>query len=279
MLNELCPLCVSEVETVNHLLFSCRNSWALWMKFVSFWNLSLVLHDNPTAVIIAWHEVSFSFPVNSIWHLIPAAILWSIWLYRNELVFQNKRMDLPQLFFVARFHLASWFKAKNQEIAISLEDIVLSPPVVDKYSNNKLRSPLVVWKAPPVGYIKINVDGAMPVSGLRGGIGGLRRNDRGVCLGTFSKSIGFGTPVLAELLAIKVGLEAFLQAGNNSPLRVIMESDCKVAVEWVLNQGSCPACFSELVKSIDTVLSCFCVTIRHIPRECNREADALEKKG
>ncbi|KAL4284472.1 hypothetical protein GQ457_16G008780 [Hibiscus cannabinus] len=109
-----------------------------------------------------------------------------------------------------------------------------------------------------VGY----VDGAMKSDGSAGGIGGVLRNDTRVRLITFSVRIGAGPRILAELLAIKHNIEVFQNSQWNAKSKLILESNCKVAIDWIRDPIKTPVCFSSLITSITNGWTC----IRHIPR-------------
>ncbi|GMI90668.1 hypothetical protein HRI_002736100 [Hibiscus trionum] len=64
----------------------------------------------------------------SIWNFVPAAVIWFVWLLRNEIVFNNCKLDSIQLLFLIKFRIASWFKARFRDSSSSIEDIVLHPP-------------------------------------------------------------------------------------------------------------------------------------------------------
>ncbi|KAK8990506.1 hypothetical protein V6N11_009204 [Hibiscus sabdariffa] len=141
--------------------------------------------------------------------------------------------------------------------------------------------PLVVqyWQAPPVGFLKLNADGAMLSNGSKGGIGGLIRDSCGVWLDKFSYPSDSGPPILAELLAIDHGLTFFFANEKFVKFRLILECDCAVAIEWILNPSRCPSVFEHLVKRCKDLIDAKSVFLRFIPRSINVEADCLAKEG
>ncbi|KAE8693766.1 hypothetical protein F3Y22_tig00110794pilonHSYRG00215 [Hibiscus syriacus] len=60
---------------------------------------------------------------------------------------------------------------------------------------------------------------------------------------------------------------------------LIVESDCKSAVEWIQAPVLAPVFFSPLVYQISTLVNGKVHSVRLIPRACNGEADNLAKKG
>ncbi|KAL4283563.1 hypothetical protein GQ457_16G029270 [Hibiscus cannabinus] len=275
-----CPLCGNKFETAAHLLFNCDISWLIWMQFAAFWGLSLVLPENPISFLYAWEGARHDVSSDSIWHLIPFVIIWSIWLTRNEIVFEKKKVDVSQILYVAKSRLAFWFKAKHPESVLSREDIFTDPLLADKSKNmGKSRSRLVSWSPPPSGTLKLNVDGAVTRDGGLGGVGGLLRNSEGKCLLSFSRHVGQVPPLLAEILAIKFGLEIFFTSVWRYEVSLIVESDSLKAVEWVSNPSSCIGLYSDLVKEIADLAGTSFISFRYISRTCNIDADSLAKRG
>ncbi|KAE8658713.1 Protein MOR1 [Hibiscus syriacus] len=140
-------------------------------------------------------------------------------LMRNAMVFEGILLDRVSLFFIVRFRLAKWFHAKF-----------------------------------PVDFLKMNVDGAVRQNDLGAGIGGLLRDWNGCTLLTFSESIGQAIPPLAELKAIKRGMDIFLYSRWASVGRLIVESDCSSAVEWIQSPTLAPIFFSPIVYQISSLI-------------------------
>ncbi|KAH1131671.1 hypothetical protein J1N35_003049 [Gossypium stocksii] len=107
------------------------------------------------------------------------ATIWSIWLWRNSMVYNGKIFDIIQLFETVKLRLGWWCKAQRPTVATPLNDFFLAPP-------NK------------------SVDNMPTVR-----IHGILRNHLGSSLVIFSKAIGVVDPVLAETIAIKEALKIF----------------------------------------------------------------------
>ncbi|KAK9015789.1 hypothetical protein V6N11_006883 [Hibiscus sabdariffa] len=268
-----------EVESY-HLLFNCDLVWNVWKGFAAFGGIHTVFPGNPGSFLEAWFEECLIKSLNSTWQFIPFVVLWTIWLYRNDVVFNKNIPDSSQIFSLAKIRLAKWFKAKFPLMAVSVDDLVANPSIVDFLDKNRVTPVVIVaWEAPPLGYLKLNIDGAMLRDGSKGGIGGILRNEEGRCIASFYGSVGQGCPILTELLAVKYGLDNFLGLSVDSNMRLIVECDSKVAVDWILNPERCQSLFLPLVHNIQSLLLCCRAFLKHIPRGANIEADILAKKG
>ncbi|KAE8674144.1 DEAD-box ATP-dependent RNA helicase 20 [Hibiscus syriacus] len=142
-----------------------------------------------------------------------------------------------------------------------------------------LNSIVYCWNPPPVDYFKMNVDGAVCCVGMMAGIGGILRDWNRVTLLSFSESVGPTIPILAELKAIKKGIDIFVSSDWVLKGRLIIECDSKTAVDWIINQVSAPVFLSNFVKEIVASVSLIHSIVRWIPRSCNCEADKLAKEG
>ncbi|KAK8473940.1 hypothetical protein V6N11_017453 [Hibiscus sabdariffa] len=131
------------------------------MKFTSLWGISSVFPKMLSHFIQAWHEVSLIKNVNSIWHTILFAVLWTTWLNHNEMVFDNGFLDAHQTFFLAKTRLALWFKEKHQSVGVSIEEVVANPPIADRLFFKLRTLSKLSWKALPRWFLKLNIDGTM----------------------------------------------------------------------------------------------------------------------
>ncbi|KAK8556729.1 hypothetical protein V6N12_003124 [Hibiscus sabdariffa] len=134
---------------------------------------------------------------------------------------------------------------------LSREDIVADPSLADKSkTSGQSRFSVMSWTPPPPRVLK-----------------------------SFSRHVGQVPPLLAEILAIKIDLELFSNSAWRNVDRVIVESDSKVVVEWILNPVICTGIFSPLVKEIVSLMGSNPISFRHISRGCNIDADRLAKRG
>ncbi|KAE8679344.1 crossover junction endonuclease MUS81-like isoform X2 [Hibiscus syriacus] len=271
----LCSLCNSCEEYVQHLFIACQVSWDLWNRVIAFWGILSVLPGDPQSLLSSWSDLR---PYSTLWKLIPGAVLWSIWKIRNEIIFEKVKLDRFMLFFTVRFRLAKWFLAKFSNFSTQVDCLIGDPSLADDLSVFKeLNTPKVCWT--PIDFYKMNVDGAVSRTGMSAGIGGIMRDWNRSELISFSQNVGPNPIILAELKAIKKGIEVFVASVWVSKGRLIVESDSKQAVDWILDQATVPTFLSQFVKDLMSVVSLHDIIVRWIPRSCNCEADKLAKEG
>lgn len=111
-LDDLCEWCLRGHENLDHIFFHCQVARWAW-KFISeWWNVKFVPKD-PDEV---WKVINFQFTGSSlkkVWQVIVATALWSIWLIRNEKIFQNIRISREGLHHVILDRSFQWCLAND----------------------------------------------------------------------------------------------------------------------------------------------------------------------
>ncbi|KAE8730100.1 hypothetical protein F3Y22_tig00003041pilonHSYRG00846 [Hibiscus syriacus] len=177
-----------------------------------------------------------------------------------------------------RFRLAKWFLAKHHSVRIQTDLLAGDPTRADQFHISTSTKKVIGWSPPPSDIFKLNVDGAVTGDGMQGGIGGVLSDSFSSSLVSFSYAVGSGLPILTELKAIKEGLFFFYSSVWAKKGRLIIESDCKCAVDWILKLQHAPTFFTDLVEEIGALVSAKGVVLRWIHRSCNVEADRLAKQ-
>ncbi|GKC54339.1 RNA-directed DNA polymerase, eukaryota, partial [Tanacetum coccineum] len=85
----LCPICQEDVETANHIFFTCEMAKELWALMARWWELDILFCAN----ISEWFDWLNSLHLSNKAQLfldgVGGTLLWSIWSFRNRLVFSN----------------------------------------------------------------------------------------------------------------------------------------------------------------------------------------------
>ncbi|XVE84839.1 hypothetical protein DITRI_Ditri17bG0044900 [Diplodiscus trichospermus] len=177
---------------------------------------------------------------NKIWRLSFYSIIWSIWIMRNDMIFNRKLLDFQQLINGIKFRVASWARAKWSNIQYGVLDIVRFPQLVKTPDIVKAARPNQKWSRPQPGFLKFNVDGsALGKLGLAG-IGGVLRDSLASWFIVFSKLVGTANSNVAELLAIKEAMIIYSKSVWAQSPCLIIECDSKNAVFWTLNLQQTP---------------------------------------
>ncbi|GAU38278.1 hypothetical protein TSUD_119590 [Trifolium subterraneum] len=136
---------------------------------------------------------------------------------------------------------------------------------------------LISWKPPPVGWVRLNTDGARSEDGSIG-CGGIIRGSDSEWLGGFAKFVGFGSAYLAQLWGVFEGLT---YARNLNLSHVELNVNSMVVVQAITTNGCGSMTQTErsLVKKIRRLLALdWEVSVKHSYREANQCANALANR-
>lgn len=87
--NGSCQMCLGEVETTEHIFLHCPISWKLWNEMMQTEGLSWVMPSSLSTLAREWNSLAIASD-KQIWSLIPYALVWSIWMERNQVIFKGK---------------------------------------------------------------------------------------------------------------------------------------------------------------------------------------------
>lgn len=136
----------------------------------------------------------------------------------------------------------------------------------------------IVWRAPPEGWVKVNVDGSVNLIKRVSGFGGVFRNFKGEWLCGFTAGSAIKDALRMELEANKYGL---LLAWDRGFRMVYCETDCLVAFNLLHSQlpllelGLRPI----LQEINDLINRNWRVLVSHVLRTGNMAADFMAKLG
>ncbi|XP_030924777.1 uncharacterized protein LOC115951770 [Quercus lobata] len=227
----ICPICDEEPESLTHALISCDLAlliWSLWQdcpieKLLNVKDFSdLVLHI--CSPLLDKH-LDFFF-----------AIAWSIWHNRNKIIHNESGLP-PGLI---------WDFAKN---------IVEEFEEASTWDYTPLLSPLHSWATPPLGFAKVNVDGACSIDGSGiSGVGVIIRDESGGVIAALSKALPSHFPAeWTEFIALEQGI---LLAQELNLTHVIFESNASSVISAV-SQGKNGGSMGHFVQSIRSASSYF----------------------
>nr|GMD09005.1 putative ribonuclease H protein [Ipomoea batatas] len=143
---------------------------------------------------------------------------------------------------------------------------------------HKKREVKVAWERPEVGWTKLNFDGSCKCKTGKSSIGGVFRNHEAEFLLGYAESIGKSNSTVAELAALRRGLEL---VAENGWTRLWLEGDSKSLVD-VVRRKKRVRC-EESQRHLDRINVIIpelekCV-VGHVFREGNRAADKLAQIG
>ncbi|KAB1227763.1 hypothetical protein CJ030_MR1G028910 [Morella rubra] len=136
----------------------------------------------------------------------------------------------------------------------------------------------VAWEKPEVGWTKLNFDGSSKGKAGKASIGGVFRNHKAEFLLGYAESIGTASSTIAEVAALRRGLELVLENGWND---VWLEGDYKTLIDIIVKRRQVKSAemqrhVSDINLIIPELKNC---RVTHVYREGNRAADKLAQIG
>ncbi|XVE80582.1 hypothetical protein DITRI_Ditri14bG0151100 [Diplodiscus trichospermus] len=143
---------------------------------------------------------------------------------------------VQQLLDITNLWVAHWSKAKWPAIHEGFLNIYRVPNLIGVPVDPRPSRQNAYWLRPANGFLEFNVDG----SALGKPGPGILRDNLARWVIIFSKPIGTSNSNEAELLAIKEAMELFANSNWVQSHGLLIESDSKIAVSWVLSPANAP---------------------------------------
>jgi hypothetical protein len=215
-----CPNCLVEEESVHHLILHCHKHWIIWSKIIKWWGLSWCCPKNLSGLFSQWTFMVHGKFQKKAWLMLFFSVAWSLWLLRNDLIFQQKSPNYDSVFFLIITRLCLWLKALHLDFPYSPSDLLRSAEGLIRWSNIQITRTSVIWSPPTIDSFKWNVDGSSLGKPGLSGISGVLRNHHGHLFGIFSLPVGILDSNIAKLRDVVRAIE--LSASNCLLLNLIL---------------------------------------------------------
>ena len=115
----LCPICSEHVECVDHLFFSCDMTRDIWALLTRWCQLDIPEISN-IVEWFSWLDSShISKKVRFILEGIGATMMWSIWNFRNALIFSVVKPKKANIWDSIVHQSFLWISSRNPKFRIS----------------------------------------------------------------------------------------------------------------------------------------------------------------
>ncbi|XP_024640753.1 uncharacterized protein [Medicago truncatula] len=219
----LCPRCDSTIETINHLFLNCEHTRREWFGS----QLGINFQNENLTDFIDW-LISFILNNDKSTIITMAALLYSVWHARNQLVFKNKDIHGEVVIQRAKNSILSY---KNVQQA----DLDHLNNIDSTRSMHRAQVPTKVkWVRPEKDVIKVNSDVNLSYPDSWG-IGVIARNDEGLVMasGTWMR-LGFHCAGTAEAWGLYQAVHFAHECGFN---KVQFESDNERLIKLLQGSG------------------------------------------
>jgi hypothetical protein len=171
-----CKVCLAANEDMMHALMRCSHAQKFWVEARDWLHLKI-----PELHPITWSRDILCDPMFAETDRAKiVTVMWAIWTSRNNLVHDKGSLD-PAIFL------------KSVRESLVLLDIPVQHAKI---------LPGHGWRPPEVGWVKINTDAGISSEELKGGAGGIARDQSGF-IGAWCKPYpGVTNPMIAEALSL-----------------------------------------------------------------------------
>ncbi|GKV25907.1 hypothetical protein SLEP1_g35285 [Rubroshorea leprosula] len=133
-----CSLCQEEEEDAIHLFLKCKNVRWIWKECDRWWGINIETQEDCWKTFEHPGTWTRNTRIRKGWDCTWSVIVWSIWLMRNQRIFQNQEMDPGKLFDLVQIRSFLWFKAKKAWCYFTLSDWISNPIArLTKYCGGK----------------------------------------------------------------------------------------------------------------------------------------------
>ena len=258
-LDDKCPICTLEQETIEHSLWSCPVTKDVWMMCPPR------IHKSPS------DEVDFSTIFVCLVERLSVEelrmlgfVARQIWLRRNDVVFNGNLKSPERIVQAARLQMEQF----DQASACKITD-------KSTMGNNRIRTH-VRWMKPPVRAVKINWDAALNERTGVAGLGVIARDHEGRTVAMQCSSFKhINNPTTAKTLAAWKSVVLGVQLGV---IYMELEGDAKEVVQGMNCASNSARRDGSVLNDIKTLLHNFNTwKVTYINRRANWAAHSLAR--
>lgn len=282
----ICPLCMIEAESPEHLLLHCSVASQIWLWWIELWQISWVFPFSLKDAFSQWCWPKKSPFFKKVWSAVFFIILWTLWKERNQRIFTNQSSSIKIMKEMVLLRLGWWISGWKENFPYNPMDIMRNPACLQWSSNleiskaNHIGKNDVIWCPPASHTIKWNVDASVHTFKSRSAIGGVLRNHSGNFMCLFSSPIPFMEINSAEILAIFRAVKITSSNKDLKGVKLIIESDSKNAVLWCNSDCGGPWNLNFQLSFIRNARKGGLeLMIVHRSRSANVVADSMAKQG
>lgn len=253
----VCTRCNVE-ESITHLFFSCPFAISVW-KLAPFPQTIDSANFNSTREGWGFVRKAHSLPPTGLGPgTLAAWILWSLWISRNQLVFEKRKFSAEETIQKAIVDAREWTKAQSPLSPTTTKPLIRSEPI------------------PTHGNLcSIFTDAAWNSTSGCAGLGWII-DDRNSSTQHSATSTLVSSPLMAETLAVLTAMNFALTHGIDS---VMVFSDSQVLINTIKRKEMKLEIYGSLHDIYLLSLSFKSIMFNFIPRTANARADSVAKQA
>lgn len=273
-----CVWCKLMDESQEHLFWHCPMVKKIWREIRGWWGITNNSQQFSLSNLWSWQRLFKKSVSRMGWNISLAATLWSIWLARNQAIFENCVIKYEDLVYLIKYRVFHWCEAVGMCRGTINSCWLIDPECILLNDLKAKMTTLLNVDFDLVGF----VDGAFfrdSFETKKAGIWGFFKNKQGEIVYIFSGPAKGECPLMVELEAME-HLIAKVDKSDKRNNKIIIYSDCQVLVEALenLKQGL-NSSTSLIVDHLSKVVPALKISFGKISRNLNDGADDLAKQG
>ncbi|KAK8615394.1 hypothetical protein V6N13_016984 [Hibiscus sabdariffa] len=100
------------------------------MRWMNAWRVSMVIPENVIQLILLWDRLQVRRALTAFWKLSFYCLLWTIWLYRNDVIFNNLLCNDKKIYEAAILRLGCWCKCKWPDPTYPITEFIRNPYLI-----------------------------------------------------------------------------------------------------------------------------------------------------
>ncbi|XP_019455102.1 PREDICTED: uncharacterized protein LOC109356226 [Lupinus angustifolius] len=135
----LCAFCGELEESSDHLFFTCSLSYSVWQKLYSLFGIYSILPSSTGSNFLShWHLFGEAKNFHQQWMTIWFVTIWSLWLVRNKIIFDESSFHLDEVMFIINLHSWNLLSARFKGFSFSFLEWVWNPSSCISYNSHRL---------------------------------------------------------------------------------------------------------------------------------------------
>ncbi|GKV46217.1 hypothetical protein SLEP1_g53216 [Rubroshorea leprosula] len=122
-----CVFCKVEDEDSRHLFLKCKITRWVWQECAKWWGTEVRLGRDCWNSFQMFGKWSKDPKLKEGWDCIWSNVIWTVWLARNQMIFQDKKTDPRKLLEIIQVRSFQWITANLDKYAFTLSDWLINP--------------------------------------------------------------------------------------------------------------------------------------------------------
>ncbi|KAJ4715617.1 Ribonuclease H [Melia azedarach] len=233
-----CSFCLSDLESNNHLFATCSFTKSLWLWTSSKFRINFPSCSTVSALWGWIIEKNFSPQLRNLWFTTACFVFHSIWRARNRLRYDNMKPSLRYIHTDILAHIRYFASFCPGYVHYGSDRDTLAELKIPWKLTKAPKSLILVWHAPPIGWIKVNTDGMAKGNPGSSACGGVFRDCDGAFLGGYGLALGHQTAYYSEIMGVILAIELAFARGWG---KLWLESDSLSTIQLLISDSLLPS--------------------------------------